>query len=98
MTNSLTVTSGGTRKISFAAALTIAAIIASMTGAKTAKAWDQQATEAQMSAELSYRATGGHDLVPLDYPSGPYASAEAYRHGHRFGGWVPQHDFQLEGR
>ena len=98
MTNSLTVTGRGARKASFAAALTIAAIIASMTGAKTAKAWDQQATEAQMSTELSYRATAGHDLVPLDYPSGAYASANSYHHGFRSGVSVPQPDFQLEGR
>jgi hypothetical protein len=98
MTNSLTLTARGTRTASFAAALTIAAIIASMTGAKTAKAWDQQATEAQMSTELSHHATGGHDLVPLDYPSGAYASVDSYHRGIRSGVSVPLPDFQLEGR
>ncbi len=97
MTTSLTVTARGARKASFAA-LTIAAIAVSMTGATTAKAWDQQATEAQMSTELSRHAARGHDLVPLDYPSGAYASANSYHRGFRSGVSVPQHDFQLEGR
>ena len=97
MTTSLTVSARAAHRVSFAAALTIAAIIASMVGAKTAKAWDQQATEAQMSAELSYRA-GGHDLVPVDHVTGAYASANAYHRGFRSGVAGPLPDFQLEGR
>jgi len=41
---------------SFAAALTVAAILGLTAGAKTARAWEQQVTDAEMSSKLSYRA------------------------------------------
>lgn len=98
MNTAATVTAQKPHIGSFFTALTIAALIATMVGAKSAKAWDQQATEAQMSSELSYRATGGHDLVPVDHLSGAYASANAYHRGFRSGVAGPLPDFQLEGR
>jgi len=86
-----------------AAALTVAAVIALMVGAKTAKAWDQQATEAQMSTELSYRALQG--VVPQHYSPGAYASANPRERALGGGTSVPyaadgpaDSDFQLQGR
>jgi len=97
MNKLITTTARKTFARSFAAALAVAAITAVMAGATTAKAWDQQATEAQMDNELSYRATQGNGYsVILQYPSGAYARANSPAHirGIR----APQRDFQLEGR
>ena len=92
----LTMTTRTTRTQSLAAALTVAALIASMAGAKTARAWDQQATDDQMSTELSYRAA--HGLVSRHQQSGPYASARSDAHDVGTGVAVSARDFQLEGR
>lgn len=59
---------------SFAAALTLAAVIAVMVGAKTAKAWDQQATGEQMNYELTHRGLQAGNTVH-QIPAGAYASA-----------------------
>jgi hypothetical protein len=77
---------------SFAATLTVAAILGLAAGASTAKAWDQQASDAAMSTELSHRAAQG--FVPRHASSGAYASA----HSNRRGAGGAQRDFQLEGR
>ena len=97
---------------SFTATLTLAAVIAVMAGAKSAKAWDQQATGEQMSYELSYRALQASN-APRHIPSGAYASANPQPRGsaHRgsseesFGTSVPYdpdgpgyNDFQMQGR
>jgi len=92
----LTMTTRTTRTRSLAAALTVAALIASMAGAKTARAWDQQATDDQMSTELSYRAA--HGLVSRHQQSGPYASARSDAQDVGTGVAVSARDFQLEGR
>jgi hypothetical protein len=76
------------------AALTVAAILGLAAGAKTAKAWDQQATDAAMSSELSHRAAQG--LAPRHSWSGAYASAHSYQRG--VGSGIGRRDFQLEGR
>ena len=96
MTTFSTVTTRGT----LAAALTVAAVIALTAGATTAKAWDQQATEAEMSTELTYRVLGPHH-----YSSGPYASANPRERGFGGGTSVPyaadapaDSAFQLQGR
>ena len=96
MTTFSTVTTRGT----LAAALTVAAVIAVMADATTAKAWDQQAIEAQMSTELSYRVLGSHH-----YSSGPYASVNPRERGFGGGTSVPYAadapggiDFQPQGR
>jgi hypothetical protein len=83
-----------------------------MAGAKTAKAWDRQATGEQMSYELSYRALQGGNAA-RQYPSGAYASANphprasTYRGSREesFGTSVPYdpagpgyNDFQMQGR
>jgi hypothetical protein len=83
---------------SFTAALAVAAMTV-LAGANTAKAWDQQATEAQMDNEDNYRALGayGHSAVPR-HLSGAFASAHSQSHIRDFGDVVPQRDFQLEGR
>jgi uncharacterized membrane protein len=105
-----TMTARGTRAGSFAA-LTLAAVLALMAGAKTAKAWDQQATDAQMSTELSYRVVHGQTVDRN--ASGPYASANSHRRGstyrgsaeESFGTSVPydadgpaNNDFQMQGK
>jgi hypothetical protein len=77
---------------SFAATLTVAAILGLAAGASTAKAWDQQATDAGMSPELSHRAAQG--VVPRHDSSGAHASAHSYQRGAD----SAQRDFQLEGR
>ncbi len=83
---------------SFTAALAIAAITP-LAGANTAKAWDQQATEAQMDNEDNYRGAGayGYSVVPR-HPPGAYASANSRWHIRGNGVAAPQRDFQLEGR
>ena len=96
----MTTLSTVTTRATFAAALTVAAVIAVMVEAKTAKAWDRHATDGQMTAELSHRAIGSHH-----YSSGPYASAEPRGRGFGGGTSVPYaadapagSDFQLQGR
>jgi hypothetical protein len=69
---------------SFAATMTVAAILGLAAGAKTAKAWDQQATDAAMSTELSHRAAQG--FVPRHSSSGAYASAHSDQRGVGSGG------------
>jgi hypothetical protein len=69
---------------SFAATMTVAAILGLAAGAKTAKAWDQQATDAAMSTELSHRAAQG--FVPRHSSSGAYASAHSDQRGDGSGG------------
>jgi hypothetical protein len=93
MNKLITTTSRKTLARSFAAVLALAAMTA---GVSTARAWDQQATEAQMDNELNQRAAGGY----ARHPSGPYASAHSAGHFRGIGGAVPtrQRDFQLEGR
>jgi hypothetical protein len=95
---------------SFFTALTLAAMLATMAGAKSAKAWDQQATGEQMNYELSRRALNG-GTAHQDF--GAYASANPQQRGfiHRgsheasFGTSVPYdaggpaaNDFQLQGK
>jgi hypothetical protein len=109
---SRTIAARGTHVGSFATALTLAAVIAVMAGAKTAKAWDQQATGEQMNYELSYRALQGAN-APRQHTSGAYASANphprwsTYRGSpeESFGTSVPYdpegpgyNDFQMQGR
>jgi hypothetical protein len=109
---SRTIAARATHAGSAAAALTLAAVIALMAGAKTAKAWDQQATDDQMSYELSYRALQAGN-APRHTPSGAYASANPHlrgstHHGRSeasFGTSVPYdpdgpayNDFQMQGR
>jgi hypothetical protein len=98
MKTSLTVSARGPRSGAFVAALTVAATLALMVGAKTAKASDQQATEAQMSDELSYRAAQGNGILMRQYPSGAFASTRSHAHGDGSRSTLQQRDFQLEGR
>ena len=99
MNKLITTTTRKTLARSFAALLAVAAMTA--VTASTAKAWDQQATEAQMDNELNYGVNGGYgysaDARDL---SGAYASARSRAHFRGNGGSVPtwQRDFQLEGR
>jgi hypothetical protein len=81
---------------SFTAVLAVAAMTAVTAGISTARAWDQQATEAQMDNELNQRAAGGYSR----HLSGAYDSAYSPAHARGNGGAVPtfQRDFQLEGR
>ena len=108
---SRTIAARRTHAGTFATALTLAAIIATMAGARTAKAWDQQATGDQMNYELSYRALQGGNASHEYF--GAYASANPHPRGsiHRgsseqfFGTSVPYdpdgpaaNDFQLQGK
>ena len=69
-----------TRKIfarSFAAALAVGAM-AVLAGANTAKAYDQQATEAQMDNEDNYRGAGAYShVVTPRHLSGVRANARS---------------------
>ena len=56
-------------------AIVLTAIVA---GLPAAYAWDQQATDAEMSTELSYRAYQG---LPQHHSSGAYASANPRERG-----------------
>jgi hypothetical protein len=98
MNKLITATARKTRAQSFASIVAIAAM-AVLAGANTAKAWDQQATEAQMDNEDNYRAAGGYAYSPSSrHRSGAYARAHSPAHIRGFGGAVPQRDFQLGGR
>jgi hypothetical protein len=94
MKNPFTATAPAAYSGSVAATLTVAAILGLAAGAKTAKAWDQQATEAAMSTEISHRAAP--NFVPRRSWFGAYASARSHQGGVDSGG--AQRDFQLEGR
>jgi hypothetical protein len=96
MNKLITTTARKTLGRSFTAVLAVAAMTAVTAGVNTAKAWDHQATEAQMDNELNYRGAGGHSR----HLSGPYASARSPAHfrGIDVGGPTSQRDFQLEGR
>ena len=80
--------------------ITTLAMTALIAGATSAKAWDQQATDAQMDNELNYGAAGYPGLFNPQPRSGAYASARPSAHIHGIGGGfpAPEHDFQLEGR
>jgi hypothetical protein len=81
---------------SFTAALAVAAM-AVLAGANTAKAWDQQATEAAMDNEGNHGGAGAYGYSVTPHLSGAYASA--YSRSHVRGGFAaPQRDFQLQGR
>ena len=96
MNKLIATTSRKTLARSFTAMLALAAMTAVTAGVSTARAWNQQATEAQMDNELNQRAAGGY----ARHLSGPYASAHSPAHFRGIGGAVPtrQRDFQLEGR
>jgi hypothetical protein len=98
MKTSLTASSREARAGSFTAALMVAAMLALMAAAKTAKASDQQATETQIAAELSYRAVQADNIAAREYPSDAYAQAISHQRGFGSGTTVPDRDFQLEGR
>jgi hypothetical protein len=94
MNTLITTTARKTLARSFAALLAVAAMTA--VTASTARAWDQQATEAQMDNELNHGAAGGY----ARHLSGAYASAHSRVHFRGIGVGAPasQRDFQLEGR
>ncbi|HEX4553159.1 MAG TPA: hypothetical protein VH249_04185 [Xanthobacteraceae bacterium] len=99
MNKLITTTARKTLSRSFAALLAVAAMTA--VTASAAKAWDQQATEAQMDNELNYGVTGGYGhSAHARHPSGPYASARSPAHFRGIDPAAPswQRDFQLEGR
>jgi hypothetical protein len=89
-----------TARKSLAAALAVAALTTLVAGATPAKAWDQQATEAQMDNELNYATAGYPGPFNPQPRSGAYASARPSAHIRGIGGGFPalEHDFQLEGR
>jgi len=96
MNKLITATARKTLGRSFTAMLAVAAVTTVMAGVTTAKAWDQQATEAQMDNELNH---GGYGYSATSrHLSGPYASAHSPAHIRSFGAAAPQRDFQLEGR
>ena len=94
MNKLITTTSRKTLARSFTAMLALAAMTAVTAGVSTARAWDRQATEAQMDDELNQQAAGGY----ARHLSGPYASAHSSAHFRGIGGATRQRDFQLEGR
>ena len=97
MNKLITTTARKTLARSFAALLAVAAMTA--VTASTAKAWDQQATEAQMDNEINYRAAGGYAYAASSrHRSGAYASAHSPAHIRGFGVAAPQRDFQMGGR
>ena len=97
MTKLIGTTARKTFARSFTAALAVGAM-AVLAGANTAKAWDQQATEAQMDNEANYRGAGayGHSVTP--HLSGAYASARSPAHFRGIGVPTSGRDFQLGGR
>ena len=98
MNKLITATARKTLARSFAAVLAVAAMTV-LAGASTAKAWDQQATEAQMDNELNHRAAGGYAYsADSRHLSGAYASAHSPAPIRDFGAAFPQRDYQLGGR
>jgi hypothetical protein len=97
MNKLITTTARKTLSGSFAAMLAVAAMTTLTAGATPAKAWDQQATGAEMDSELSHTATGDYAYAPR-HRSGPYARAYAPAHTYSDGVGGSQRDFQLEGR
>jgi hypothetical protein len=83
-----------TQTQSFAATMTIAAILGLAAGPTTARAWDRQASEAAMNSELSHRAAQA--VAPRHAWSGAYDSAHSDARGTASGG--AQRDFKVEGR
>jgi hypothetical protein len=94
MNKLITTTARKTLARSFTAVLAVAAMTAVTAGVSPAKAWDQQATEAQMDNELNHRAPGGYS----QHLSGAYASARSPAHFRGIGVPTSGRDFQLEGR
>ena len=96
MNKLITTTSRKTLARSFTAMLALAAMTAVTAGVSTARAWDQQATEAQMDNELNYRGAGGYSR----HLSGAYASSAEATHVPVSMGWVPAelNDVQMYGR
>lgn len=79
MTQSMTKLAGATRAGAFTAMLAIIGTTAAMASVKTARAWDQQASEAGSEYEINRLAAGqGYALAPRP---GPYASARRDRRG-----------------
>ena len=98
MNKLITATARKTLGRSFTAALAIAAMTV-LAGANTAKAWDQQATEAQMDNEINHRAADGYAYsAGSRHLSGAYAGTHSPAHIRGFDVAVPQRDFQLGGR
>jgi hypothetical protein len=98
MNKLITATAPKTLGRSFAAMLAVAAMTV-LAGANTAKAWDQQATEAQMDNEINHHVAGGYAYAASSrHVSGAYASAHAPAHIRGFGVAGPQRDFQMGGR
>ena len=87
-------TVSATNTNSFAATMTVAAILGLAAGASTARAWDQQATDAGMSTEPSHRAAQG--FAPRHTSSGAYAIAHSHQRAGGAGG--DQRHLQLDGR
>jgi hypothetical protein len=96
MNKLITTTARKTLSGSFAAMLAVAAVTALTAGTTPAKAWDQQATGAEMDSELSHAAAGNYAYAPR-HRSGPYARAYGPAHIYNDVG-ASQRDFQLEGR
>jgi len=97
MNKLITTTARKTLARSFTAVLAVAAM-AVLAGANTAKAWDQQATEAQMDNEANYRGAGAYGYSVTPHLSGAYASARSPAHFRGIGVPTSGRDFQLEGR
>ena len=77
MTQFMTKVGRATRTGAFTATLAIIGVTAAMAGVKTARAFDQQASEAAADDEMNRQAAGqGHAIVAR---LGPYASARRDR-------------------
>ncbi len=77
MTQSMTKLGRATRASAFTAMLAIIGVTAVMVSAKTARAWDRQASEASLDDEINRDAAGqGYAVAPRP---GPYASARRDR-------------------
>jgi hypothetical protein len=77
MTQSLTRLARTTRTGAFTAMLAIIGVTAAMAGVKTARAWDQQASEATVDDAMNRQAAGEGHVVARRL--GPYASARRDR-------------------
>ena len=78
MIHSMTKLGRSTRAGAFTAMLAIIGVTAVMASAKTARAWDQHASEATVDDEMN-RQIAGQGYVVAPRP-GPYASARRERH------------------